>query len=204
MLRGRSPTSFPRTPGRARPPTSRRRRRAREAARPDAPGRLAVAGYPTTRLPGGLRPARRDRRQRLLRLVPRARRQHLRPHQALAPTSTSCASCYPKQALMVTEFGAEANRDGPVGGEGHLRLPAGLRQLPPRRLRAQAVAQRRGLLGAQRVPGPPGLGRRQPAPGTPPLHQKGLLALRRPLTQARVGGPAARLRDGAPVRAALG
>ena len=27
-------------------------------------------------------------------------------------------ACYPKQALMVTEFGAEANRDGPVEEKG--------------------------------------------------------------------------------------
>ena len=59
-------------------------------------------------------------------------------------------------------------------GEGHLRLPARLRQLQPRHLRDQAVAERGALLGAERVPGAPGWDGGNPRPN-PPIHQKGLL-----------------------------
>ena len=62
-------------------------------------------------------------------------------------------ACYPQQGDLVTEFGAEANRAGAGRGEGHVRVPAGLRQLPPRRLRHEAVAERRDLLRAAGVPG---------------------------------------------------
>ena len=73
-------------------------------------------------------------------------------------------ACYPDKALMVTEFGAEANRDGPIEEKGTWALPAGVGQLPPERVRDQAVAERRALLGAERVLGAAGLGGRQPAP----------------------------------------
>ena len=62
----------------------------------------------------------------------------------------------------------------PDRGEGHVGLPAGLRELPPRRVRHQAVAQRRDLLGAQRVLGPAGWEGGNPRPASP-LHQKGLV-----------------------------
>ena len=54
----------------------------------------------------------------LLRLVPGPERPDLRPHEARPATSTRSAPCYPDKALMVTEFGAEANRDGPVEEKG--------------------------------------------------------------------------------------
>ena len=73
-------------------------------------------------------------------------------------------ACYPEQAIMITEFGAEANRDGPVEEKGTWAFQQDFVELPPRDLRAEAVAQRRALLGAQRVPRAPGLGGRQPAP----------------------------------------
>ena len=72
-------------------------------------------------------------------------------------------ACYPNKALVVTETGAEANRDGPAEEKGHLRSSSGLRQLPLRRLRDEAVAVGRDLLGAAGVPRAPELGRRQPA-----------------------------------------
>ena len=77
---------------------------------------------------------------------------------------------------MVTEFGAEANRDGPVEEKGTLRLPAGLRQLPPRRLRRR----RPWLSGAvywalNEFQVRPGWDGGNPRPTPPPLHQKGLL-----------------------------
>ena len=89
----------------------------------------------------------------------------------------------------------------PGRGEGHVGLPAGLRELPSRRLRAEAVAQRRALLGAQRVPRAPGLGGRQPAPD-PAAAPEGPAPLRRLLTQARLVGPAAQLRRDEAVRLA--
>ena len=52
----------------------------------------------------------------------------------------------------------------PGRGEGHVGLPAGVGQLPARHLRHQAVAQRRDVLGAERVLGPAGLGGRQSPP----------------------------------------
>ena len=96
-----------------------------------------------------------------------------------SPTATllsdyldQCARCYPNKALVITETGAEANRHGPVEERGTYEFQQRLRQLPPRRLRDEAVAVGRDLLGAAGVPRAPGLGRRQPAPA-PPFHQKG-------------------------------
>ena len=76
---------------------------------------------------------------------------------------------------MVTEFGAEANRDGPLEEKGTYAFQQDFVNYHLGVYDSKAVAQRRGLLGAQRVQGPPGLGRRQPAPDPAVLHQKGLL-----------------------------
>ena len=160
---GRSATSCPRGPGPVQGDYIAARGQAAKALDPTRPVGLAVAGYPSARLPARVRAARRHRHQRLLRLVPG-------PERRRSPTATrsrgyldAVRACYPNKAIMVTEFGAEANRDGPVEEKGTYAVPAGLRQLPPRRLRDQAVAQRRDLLGARGVPRAPGLGRRQPA-----------------------------------------
>ena len=108
--------------------------------------------------------------------------------------------CYPRAGDLVIGVRRRGQPRRPGRGEGHLGLPAGLRQLPPRRVRAEAVAERRDLLGAQRVPRAPGLGGRQPAPaaaGAP----EGPAALRHLLAQARVGGRAALLhRDASSTR----
>ena len=72
-------------------------------------------------------------------------------------------ACYPDKALMISEFGAEANRDGPIEERGTYAVPAGLHPLPPGRLRDEAVAVGRDLLGAAGVPRAPAVGRRQPA-----------------------------------------
>ena len=53
-----------------------------QGARPEPPRRARGRRLPDGRLPEGLRAARRDRRQRLLRLVPRPERPGLRPHEA--------------------------------------------------------------------------------------------------------------------------
>ena len=73
-------------------------------------------------------------------------------------------ACYPKKALMVTEFGAEANRDGPIEEKGTWGFQQEWVNYHLGRVRDQAVAERRALLDAERVLGAAGLGGRQSAP----------------------------------------
>ena len=115
-------------------------------------------------LPGrAVRADRRARRQRLLRLVPGAERPDLRPHEALRLPRRG-----PRLLPEPGPDGHRVRRRGqprrPRRGEGHLGLPAGVGQLPPERVRHQAVAERRAVLDAERVLGAAGLGGRQPAP----------------------------------------
>ena len=148
---GRSPTSC--RPSRARPraPTSAGRRAPRTSSTPRA---RSASPSPATRAPAA-RPATAP-----LDVIgindyfgwypgPQG---SLFDRERLSPYLDALRRCYPADALMVTEFGAEANRDGLGRGQGHLRVPAGLRELPAERLRHQAVAERRPVLGAQRVP----------------------------------------------------
>ncbi len=86
-------------------------------------------------------------------------------------------------------------------GARHLPVPAGLRQLPPRRPRRQAVAQRVDLLGAAGVPRAPELGRRQPAAELADSRE-GPAALRRH-EEARVVRRAAPVQGDAPARPPL-
>src|SRR5687767_14053547 len=79
-------------------------------------------------------------------------------------------------------------------------LPAGLRELPPRRAQLEAVAQRLDLLGDQRVPGAAGLGGRQPA-SRGPDPPEGARHLRR-LAQAGMVRRPADLQGDAAVRRA--
>ena len=87
------------------------------------------------------------------------------------------------------DHGDRVRRRGEPGrpgrGEGHVPVPAGLRELPPRDLRHEAVAQRCDLLGDRGVPRAAGLGRRQPA-SRPADPREGPAALRRPLEEAGV------------------
>ena len=76
-------------------------------------------------------------------------------------------ACYPNKALMVTEFGAEANRDGPVEEKGTWAFQQEWINYQLGVFAHQAVAERRDLLGAERVLGAAGLGGRQPAPDRP-------------------------------------
>ena len=55
---------------------------------------------------------------------------------------------------MVTEFGAEANRDGPVEEKGTWAFQQDFVNYHLGVFAHQAVAQRRDLLGAERVLGP--------------------------------------------------
>ena len=96
----------------------RRGDRAGQGARPDAPGRPRRRRLPVGRLPARVRAARRHRHQRLLRLVPGPERRDRRPRRAARTTSTRSAPATRSKAIMVTEFGAEANRDGPVEEKG--------------------------------------------------------------------------------------
>ena len=93
-------------------PSSRRRstRRARSASRSPATRR--------SRCQARVRAARRDRHQRLLRLVPGPERQIFDRTQALRLPRRGARAATRSKALMVTEFGAEANRDGPVEEKG--------------------------------------------------------------------------------------
>ena len=129
---------------------------------PSRPVGIAVGRLPVGRLPARVRPDRRHRRQRLLRLVPGPERPDRRPHAAVGLPGLG-APVLPQQGDRGQRVrrGGQPRRAG--GGEGHLRLPAGLRQLPPRRVRDEAVAVGRHLLRAAGVPRAPRLGRRQPA-----------------------------------------
>jgi hypothetical protein len=80
----------------------------------------------------------------------------------LRPYMDRLRACYPQKAIMSTEFGVEANRDGPGHREGHLRLPVRVDRAAAADPSRHPVAERRDVLGAQRVQGPPQLGRRQP------------------------------------------
>ena len=74
-------------------------------------------------VPACVRAARRDRIQRLLRLVRRRRRRDRR-RDALSPFLDSFRACYPTKALFISEFGFDANRDGPVEERGTYQFQA--------------------------------------------------------------------------------
>ena len=59
----------------------------------------------------------------------------------LAPYLQRLHDDYPKQALFVTEFGAEANRAGPAHREGHVRIPARFPWFSSERDRADGFPQ---------------------------------------------------------------
>ena len=139
--------------------------KAAQGARPDAPGRLRRRRLPVGRLPAALRAARRHRRQRLLRLVPRPRRPDRRPHAAVRLPRPG-PRLLPEQGDRRQRVRRRGQPRRPGRGEGHVRLPAGLRELPPRRLRDEAVAVGRDLLRAAGVPRAAELGRQQPAART--------------------------------------
>ncbi len=72
-------------------------------------------------------------------------------------------SDYPNQALVITEFGAEANRSGPVTEKGTYEFQSEFLALPPGRVRLEAVRERGPDLEPARLPREAGVGRRQPA-----------------------------------------
>ena len=86
--------------------------------------------------------------------------------------------CYPNKAIVVSEFGAEANRDGPVEEKGTYAFQQDFVNFHLSMYADQAVAVGRDLLGAAGVPGPAELGRQQPAPA-PAVPREGPRHLRR-------------------------
>ena len=93
--------------------TSRRRTRSCGSSTRTRLVGLAFPGYPTVGKAGALHEARRARRERLLRLVPGPGRARSPTAARSAPYLERLHGDYPRQALFVTEFGAEANRPGP-------------------------------------------------------------------------------------------
>ena len=145
-----------------------------KALDPSRPVGLRGRRLPVGGLPAAVRAARRHRHQRVLRLVPGPNGQ-IADRDALPDYLDSVRACYPDKAIFVSEFGAEANRDGPGRGEGHLRVPAGLHQLPPRASTARKPWLSGSLYWAlQEFRVRPNWDGGNPRPN-PPVHEKGLL-----------------------------
>ena len=92
----------------------------------------------------------------------RARSGQVADEDLLSGYLDSVHACYPNKAIVVTEFGAEANRDGPSDEKGTYAFQQDFVKYHLNVFAHEAVAERRDLLDAGRVPGAPGLGRRQP------------------------------------------
>jgi beta-glucuronidase len=94
----------------------------------------------------------------------------------LSPFLDQLRACYPAKALAVTEFGAEANRDGPVEEKGTYAFQSDFVQY-----HLNVFASKPWLTGAvywalQEFRVRPGWGGGNPW-GTPPIHTKGLVRL---------------------------
>jgi beta-glucuronidase len=94
----------------------------------------------------------------------------------LSPFLDSLRACYPKKALMVTEFGFEANRDGPVEERGTYAFQANATVF-----HLQVFASKPWLSGAIYFPiqdfaAKPGWGGGNPLPDPPWVH-KGLVGI---------------------------
>ncbi len=81
----------------------------------------------------------------------------------LGPFLDSLHACYPNKALMVSEFGFEANRNGPVEERGTYAFQASAAAVPPRRVRDQALRVGRDLVRATDLRRAAWLDRRRPA-----------------------------------------
>jgi beta-glucuronidase len=94
---------------------------------------------------------------------------------ALSPFLDSLRACYPKKGLMITEFGFEANRDGPVDERGTFEFQANAS-----RFHLGVFASKHWLFGAiyfalQDFAAKPGWGGGNPLPD-PPWVQKGVVS----------------------------
>lgn len=99
----------------------------------------------------------------------------LADRNGLSPFLDSMHACYPSKALLVTEFGAEANRDGPVTEPGTYAF-----QQDFVKFHLETFATKPWLAGAfywalQEFRVTPGWGGGNPKP-SPPMHTKGLIS----------------------------
>jgi beta-glucuronidase len=95
---------------------------------------------------------------------------------ALSPFLDSFRACYPRKAIFITEFGFEANRDGPVEERGTYAF-----QVNSTAFHLGVFASKRWLSGAMYFPlqdfaAKPGWGGGNPRPD-PPYVQKGMVDL---------------------------
>ncbi len=110
----------------------------------------------------------------------------------------SVRRCYPRQAIVVTEFGAEANREGPVEEKGTWAFQQDFVNFHLDVFAGKPWLSGGDLLGAQRVPREARLGGRQPAPGAAGAPE-GAADLRHDVAQARLGERPAVLQRHQPV-----
>ena len=96
----------------------RRAARAAQGARPDAPGRARGRRLPVGGLPARVRAARRHRRQRLLRLVPRARAARSPTARCSPTTSTRCAPATRTRRSSSPSSARRPTATGPVEEKG--------------------------------------------------------------------------------------
>ena len=109
---------------------------------------------------------------------------------ALGPFLDTVRACYPTKAIMITEFGFDADRDGPVEERGTYAFQANSVAFHLGRVRDQAVAVGGDVLRAPGLRGVPDLLGRRPPPG-PALQPEGLVDF--PGTEAGVVGGVADL-----------
>ena len=88
-----------------------------QEARSHASGRDPDQQLAGPGVPERVRAASGHRRQRVLRVVRRRRRRD-DDRDALGPFLDTVRACYPTKAIFISEFGFDANRDGPVEERG--------------------------------------------------------------------------------------
>ena len=159
---------------------------------PSRPVGLAVAGYPTVACQPAYRPLDVIGINDYFGWYP-GPGGGIFDRNKLSPYLDTVRKCYPKQALMVTEFGAEANRDGPPEEKGSYAY-----QQEFVNYHLGVYNSKDWLSGAvywalNEFKVRPGWDGGNPRPTPPRPAPEGPAALRRSLTQARVGGPAPRL-----------
>jgi beta-glucuronidase len=98
----------------------------------------------------------------------------LADRNGLSPFLDAMHACYPSKALLITEFGAEANREGPIGEQGTYAF-----QQDFVKFHLEVFASKPWLAGAfywalQEFRVKPGWGGGNPRP-SPPMHTKGLI-----------------------------
>ena len=147
------------------------RGRAGAQARPDAASRDGGPRLARGRLPEGVCPARRDRGQRVLRLVRRRRRRLRRPRRAQpiprqhARVLSDEGDVRHASSASTATATARSRNAGPTSSGQHGRLP-------PRRVREQALAVGRDLVRAAGLRRQARLGRGRPARRSRPTSRR--------------------------------